>query len=125
MDIEDLNTRDAAEEGAEVRIFNPLKKEMSDLFIKVKGIDSDEYRAKNAQLRQQIVASRMAKEEFDAEQAEMDILVAITVGWRGLTDKGESVEFSEKKCRQLYRAAPYIRDQLDRFIADRANFGRG
>jgi hypothetical protein len=125
MDIKDLDTRSKAEAGAEMQVFNPLTGKMSDFHITIKGIDSDEYRSQSANLREQLMTSKMLKQDFDREACEIETFVAITIGWRGLEDGGKEVKFTEKRCRQLYKSAPYVRDQLDRFIANRANFTKG
>ena len=60
-----------------------------------------------------------------ADYLTADALANITHGWRGFVDKGKKVTFSTKKVSELYRCAPYIREQVDNFFSDRVNFTKG
>lgn len=67
---------------------------------------------------------RVSPEELEAEA--VDLLAALTTGWRLLTLDGQplDVPFSREAARELY-ASPtlaWIREQADEFAADRANF---
>jgi hypothetical protein len=64
-------------------------------------------------------AGRLTPEELEAEQTEL--LVALTTGWDlVVTD----LEFSQANARELYSnpRTPHIREQIDDFVSDRANF---
>lgn len=118
MKLNNLYTTDLHAEGAECEILDGEGKKTG-LFITVMGVDSQVFRdhAKKQQ-KAYIEALRSKKEkDFDDEDMSIDGMVAATISWRG-TDE----EFSPELCRELYTKAPYVKDQVDRFIAERANF---
>ena len=49
-------------------------------------------------------------------------LVSATVSWEKIQLEGEVLEYSEDNARKLYRRFPWIREQVDAFMSDRANF---
>lgn len=127
MEFEALCTRDTHEEGAEVQIMDPSSGKMTDLYITVLGPDSREWRKTvKADLRK--IWSRKKGEEItedDLIQSDIDKLVAVTVGWRGMKNKGEDMPFSKEAVRTLYERSPRIMDQVDVFMADSRNFIKG
>jgi hypothetical protein len=127
MELDELDTHTAHTEGAECRIFNALTGKQTDIYIRVLGIDSDQYRKSAAKARELFVASKMTNGEVkvDADLLELDTLVDVTVGWRGITNDGKEWKFNKSRCKKLYKMAPYIRDQIDRFLAKRVNFIKG
>lgn len=118
MKITDLYTTDIHDEGSEVRILDGDGNE-TPLYIKVAGMDSIVFRAQaKAQQKAYIEALRQNKDkDFDDEEMIVNGLVECTLGWRGTDQK-----FSKKLCKELYKKAPFVKDQVDRFIGDRANF---
>lgn len=122
MNFDDLLTQEAHEEGAEVNIVNPNTGEPTDVYIKVLGPDSREWRkAMKASFRKMVSSSK------DEELIEDDIerIASVTIGWRGLTKDGQELEFSHKACKDLYRKSPRVFDQVDRFIGNYRNFTKG
>jgi hypothetical protein len=69
---------------------------------------------------------RITPEELEADQIEL--LVALTVGWRLLTLDGAPLDipFSPAEARDLYgsQEAAWLREQIDEFAGDRANFSK-
>ncbi len=64
---------------------------------------------------------RMTAEEIEAEG--LDKLAAATVAWHTFEDSdGETIVCNRANARALYAAHAFIREQVDTFIADRANF---
>lgn len=63
---------------------------------------------------------RMSSAELKAEA--LDKLVAATVSWTYKTQDGEDFPCNRETVRELYKTYPPIREQVDQFIADRANF---
>ena len=136
MDLSELMTADAHEEGAEVNIISPVTGKASDVFIKVLGPDSKAYRVESKRNLSKAVAE-YRKLKGDSKDLDFDVmsdqeiegeinkLVAVTVGWRGISDKGEPVVFSKEMCEKLYRSAPHIVIQVNNFLADYTNFTKG
>lgn len=125
MDICELSTADKHEKGAEVQIKAPDGKE-TDFYITVMGVDSKEYQRQLKRLRNSYLLMKPDDYSEDEEiKADIERLVSITLGWRGLTNKGKEVEFTKQACTDLYEKAPRVRQQVENFIGDSANFIRG
>lgn len=98
-------------------------------YIDVFSADSDRARAhQNAVSRRRLDQrgpARMTPEELEADA--IDLLVALTAGWSLVDLSGASLDvpFSAEAARELY-ASPglaWLREQVDAFASDRANFG--
>lgn len=121
MNFDDLLTADEHKKGAEVQIISPKTGEPTDFYITVMGPDTKEFRrAKSAAIRQSI------KDDGDNyEESALDVILSVTIGWRGLTREGKSVDFTKEDCKRLYENSPFVLDQVDLFLADRKNFTKG
>lgn len=117
MDVSKLYTLEAHEEGAEIQIKSPVDDQPTDFYIRVKGPDSKAYREAVRKYHRKLISNE--------EGGEIDLLVAITVSWKGLKDKKANIDFSPEEARKLYDNAPAVASQVDRFIADRLNFTNG
>jgi len=116
MKVSELYTTDLHDAGSEVEILSE-QSEPTGFFITVAGLDSKVFREQTKiQQKKYLEAYRKGK-DFDDEDLLIDGLVATTISWRGTDEK-----FSKKLCKELYVKAPYVKDQVDRFIGDRENF---
>jgi len=120
MDINSLYTVEKHESGAEMQVQDETGKDL-DMYITVAGIDSKLFRKAKNELRREILKDIDA----DYEDLRAKKLGDITLGWRGFTDKGEELVFTQKLAGQLYVNAPYLMDQIDAFINQRVNFTKG
>jgi hypothetical protein len=129
MDINELQTSDSHEKGAELRVKNPVTGKDTDFYIKLMGVDSPAYQKALVRVKHDAIRKYAAKDETVNEQDEIDgeieSLVAVTLGWRGLSDNGKEVKFSESQCRKFYLKAPKIRQQVLMFIGNAENFTKG
>mgnify|MGYP003118587636 CR=1 FL=1 len=116
MKLDTLYTTDDHNEGAEVEILD-YSDNPTGLFIKVVGMDSKIFRKEAKRQQKAYIESIREKKDYDDENLLLDSLVESTLGWRGTDQK-----FSKKLCRELYSKAPYVKEQVDRFIGDRENF---
>jgi len=116
MKLTELYTVDAHEDGAEVRIFDG-EGVKTPLYIKVKGTDSVSYRLQLKKQKAAYFEAAQKNKEVDTDKFVTDALVACTIGWRGTDEK-----FTKKLCRELYEKAPFVKEQIDGFMADRSNF---
>lgn len=127
MDLEDLSIRDTAEAGVELELNHPTTAEPLGWFLTLRGTDSDAFRdqmiANTRAARARLIAEKRA--ERTAKEIEADgiaLMVACTVGWRGITvNGGGALEYSSANAERLYRET-WIRQQADAFIGERANF---
>lgn len=124
MDIAKLETKAAHDTGAEVRIIGPDGR-LTDFYITVVGLDSAVWRSIMRKQHRDALNAAMEGAEHDIDAESPALLAEATIGWRGLEADGEAVEFSKETAKRLYENAPYIADQLDRFIGKRANFSNG
>jgi len=130
IDLATLDTVKGANEGFDVQIYNPATNEDLDIVIHVLGKDSDEFqRISRAQGRKRM--AKMAKGGFrsvsatSAEEIEQDaiaLLAACTTGWSGVVIGGKAIDYNQDNAVMLYTRFPWIREQVDAAIGDRANF---
>lgn len=120
MEIGELFTAGRHNKGSEMQVCDEFNNPL-DLFITIAGADSDVWQQANRD-RQSRMFSRIAAQEDDDTDYDLNDLVAASLGWRGAEQDGEALEFSKTGVRQLYVQAPYIRDQITLWVHSRANF---
>jgi len=118
MDIENLYTLDLHEAGAEMQVKDESGKPL-EMYISIVGVDSKAWKKASSELRRAVFAGG------DSEDERIKTIVSCTIGWRGFESKGKELEFTEENIKGLYVNAPYILDQIDVFVGDRANFTKG
>jgi hypothetical protein len=117
MKLGDFYTSDLHDEGAEVNITNPSTGEVSDVFIRVKGPDSKDFRE---------AILRMNRSGIESTQADLvSFLTEITMDWRGVIDGKQEVEFTKDVIRDVYNKSPDVANQVMAFVGDRQNFMKG
>lgn len=130
MDITELYTAEGCDKGAEIQLINPITGDLTECFIKVSGIDSSAFRASEIKGRRKILDAKisdMSEDEVTLLQRKIiaETLADSTMGWRGFSNKGKDLPFSKKRAIELYLNSPKIGEQVDQFIAKRANFTEG
>jgi hypothetical protein len=100
-----------------------------EVYIDLHSSDSDIARKHNRAVQKRLLdlsargqRLRRTPEEIEAETT--DLLVALTAGWNFRRGNGEPIPFSSDNARRLYDnpGARHIRDQVDEFVSNRANF---
>ena len=123
FDLAKLDTAKVAEEGAELRVAHPTTGEDLGITITLIGTDSKTFRDIS---KSRATASLKKKtREIDLDQNESDaveLLAKCTKGWSGITENGKEIVFSHDNAVQLYTKYLWLREQIDRFMADRSNF---
>ena len=141
VDLGDLDTVGGANKGFEVELYQPATNEDLGIFITVLGRDSDTFQ-KIAKQQNKRRIDKMSKsgfragkvtapsqEEIDADN--LDMLTACSMSWRTIDGdeeldtvlfEGEELTFSIGAAKKLYSARPWIKEQIDVAIGDRANF---
>lgn len=140
MDLEKLNTVKASNTGFELQLRDPATNDDLPIFIVLLGRDSEEFRRVSSEQNKRRVqrASRSGRfnmptlgiEELERDTSE--ILASCTKSWReempGKTDKvtltvgGAELECNRDNAKRLYTDYPWMREQVDAAVADRANF---
>jgi hypothetical protein len=127
-----LETKAAAERGGELQLLNSAN-EPTDIYIKVIGADSEEFRRAERRIidkatQEMVKRRRFNKSSAQVEQEEIELLVLATRGWRtGASPvihdlEGKPLEYSDENVRRVYAEFPLVREQVAEFIRDRANF---
>ena len=123
MDLTQFDVVSPANEGVWMNLEHPVTGEPLDVRIKLAGIDSDYY--KKELRKQQNKKFKKGFRKLSAEELEADtieLLVACTLDWEGVELEGQALECNPENVRKIYKRFPWIREQVDNFINDRANF---
>ena len=117
-------------ETAEVVIKDPTTGAPTDLVVTLAGPEHAKRRqlefARARKIRRQV--QRTGKIELadpeDDEQDQIEMLVACTLGWEGLTDKGVTVPFTPAAAQSLYsrEGLGWLRSQLLTALGERERF---
>ena len=130
VDLAAIDTVKGSNEGFDVRIFHPGTNEDLDITISVLGKDSDAFqKVSRAQNKKRM--AKMQKGGFrnvspvpieEIEQDGIALLAACTTGWTGVIIEGKEIPFSTDNAVMVYERFPWIKEQVDTAIGDRANF---
>lgn len=130
VDLSSIDTVKGANEGFDVRIYHPGTNEDLDITINVLGKDSDEF-VETGRKQSKKRMAKMSKGGFrntstvpieEIEQDGIELLAACTKSWAGVVIEGKQVAFSHGAAVDLYTRFPWIKEQVDTAIGDRANF---
>lgn len=123
----DFASRDVtakADEGAELEVLDPANGKPVGVFITLAGADSSVHRKATA-----AIANRRAKGGFrrninldDLQTESIEVLARCTLGWSGVVLDGKDVPLSKEAAVALYTRFPWLREQVETFISDRANY---
>lgn len=120
-----------ADDGAVLNIVHPETEEVIDgMTITLLGQDSKLYR-KIQLSKQQAALNRMAKGkkalDLDAEKLSedsIDDLVKLTTAWSGFVLDGKDLDCTPENVRAVYSDWSWIKEQVQEFVGNRANFFR-
>lgn len=133
-DLAALDTVKGSNAGFEVSIYNPATNEDLGLFITVLGKDSDEFqkvsRAQQKKRMEKISKGGFRNANVPIEAMESDglqLLAAVTKSWRQgdkqtVTLDGQELACTKENAVALYERFPWIKEQVDTAVGDRANF---
>jgi hypothetical protein len=132
FDLSTLDTNDAAEAGARMEVTHPttgapLMNGSTAIVLILAGQDSDRYRAADRKISNKRIATgrngqRLVLTAESIESDNLQRLVACTIGWEGVAWDGAEKDCTPENARALYERFPFMREQAETFIADRANF---
>ena len=125
----DFATRDCAtraEQGAELEVTDPLTGESVGGFITLAGADSSTYRhVSNMLVRRRLKNGGRAVLDPDKLREEsIEILAACTLSWKGVIVEGKSLPCTRENAVMLYTRFPWLKEQAEAFVADRASYFR-
>ena len=123
FDFTKLDFAAKAEEGAVMQVKNPLTGEALGATITLIGTDSKAFRDLAKQrATATLKRTKEEQENYDSDDEMSVMLSKCTLAWSGVEEGVEAVEFSQENALMMYRKYRWLRDQVDQFIGDRANF---
>lgn len=115
-----------AKTTATMRLIGPSGKEIEGVSFELVGRDSDQYqRTENDIMIKRFQRMRNRQLTIDPaaqKQDDIRLLAACIVGWTGITMDGKEFPFSKENAVLLLGKVPAIKEQIDVFVGDRANF---
>ena len=130
IDLSSIDTVKGSNEGFDVQIYHPGTNEDLGISIHVLGKDSDEFiKVSRAQSKKRL--AKMSKGGFrntapvpveEIDQDSLALLAACTKSWKGVIVEGKAIECTPDNVVMIYERFPWIREQVDTAIGDRANF---
>lgn len=133
IDLSDFDTKRA--ENGERMVVNypgsvppmPLAAEDEEPIVLIlRGIDSGAYRSVRRELvKRRQEASQRNKGVLPLEIMEtesLDTVLACLIGWEGIVLDGTPVEFSSTNARRVLVRLPWLVEQAEGFVHERANF---
>lgn len=127
FDLNNLDTKAKADTGAVLQVEHPVDRTRLGIEISLVGADSDVYqRQVNSMANKR--AKRLRPGQFvpptaeETTEAALELLAACTLGWKGMLLNGQEIPFSQENAVMIYRQFPWIKEQVDAFIGERANF---
>ncbi len=130
IDLAAIDTVKGSNDGFDVQIYHPGTNEDLDIIISVLGKDSDQFQ-KISRGQNKRRMSKMSKGGFrnvstppveEMESDSIDLLACCTTGWSGVVIDKKEIEFSKENAVMIYDRFPWIKEQVDLAIGDRANF---
>lgn len=114
----------AQEEGIDVSILHPKTGESLGITIKVAGPDSErQKKARRAVQTERLNMSRNKRPTVPELEADgLKVTVASIISWDGVIENGQAVELTPENATAILVKYPFIREQLDSAVGDRAGF---
>lgn len=132
FDLATLDTTDAAEKGERMEVMHPtsgapLMNGSTAIALILAGQDSDRYRVADRKISNKRLATsrngqRITLTSEGIEADNLQRLVACTISWQGVAWDGAEKECTPENVRAAYDRWPWMREQAEAFIGDRANF---
>jgi hypothetical protein len=131
MDLSNLAPLDSP---IDMEVLHPTTRKPIGLTLSVYGTDSGVYRSAAAQRSERrlkmMKGGRTNLTSEEIEEDAMNILIVSTAGWVWGKDAagvpcsfhGEMLAFNRANVDRVFRALPWIPEQVDAFMGDRSNF---
>lgn len=130
MDLAKLDLTEHANNGATMDVMHPITGEQLldangfPVTVTLLGADSTKMRQEMSdRAKRQLAKKPQSIQTIDeAEKLSAELLATITVGWSGFVENGEAIECNRENAIRLYTKYSWLRQQIDAFTTDRANF---
>lgn len=130
----DLGQFETDNEGEWLEILHPVDgtvirdEDGKALRVCLVGKDSEDYRKAQRAITERRLRSRSKANRMNArglEREAVEVLVAVTKDWEGFGENGAVLECTPENVRKAYTDHIWLREQVDEFVDDRANFMQG
>ena len=133
FDLSSLDVVRSANDGVAIDILHPVTKEPLGITITVLGADSaafkklatDQNRRRLAKMEKQGGFKPSAVTQDERDEDAIELLAACTKAWNGVVLDAVTLECNRDNAMGLYERLPWLREQIDVAIGDRANFIKG
>lgn len=130
FDLSNLDTSKTAEMGAVLEVLHPTEGTPLGIRITLAGADSDIYRStlrksldrKRGNRPGQAMAAPTSLSLGEWEESLVNLLATCTLAWEGVVVDGEALPCNLANARAVYTRFYWIREQVNAFVEDRANF---
>lgn len=128
MDLSNFDTRKACNDGAIMQVIFEGEPVLQDdgkpVTITFCGRDSDAFqKSVRSRADDRMQARQRVKVTLAAMEAEtVETLSDCTMAWDGIVLDGEALPCTRANAVKLYTRFPWLREQADGFVSDRANF---
>jgi len=136
IDLASMDTVKGSNEGFDVKIYHPGTLVDLGIVINVLGKDSDEFqKVSRSQSKKRMAkmtkggfrAQSMTPPPEEIEADGLDLLAKCTKSWKqgdknAITLDGKELEFSYGAAVVIYTRFPWMKEQVDIAVGDRANF---
>ena len=130
MDLTTLDLASASSEGVKMELYHPITEVSFDppVYFTVVGIDSDIYQKANRELVNKRLKKNIAKGRIrlnvtaeEVEQEQVELTAKCILGWKNVEWEGKPLPYSYENAKKLLSVS-WVREQIDTWIGDRANF---
>lgn len=121
MKPSDFFTRSKANEGEKLPLSLP-DGTLTDEWLLIRGVDSDEFRDALDEHRRAILANAAIKDE--TERAEQNRLAGLKLHCALVVDWSFDAEFTQEAIEEFLQEAPHLAVEVDNFASNRKRFFR-
>jgi hypothetical protein len=122
----DLSTLQPTDDPVCVDIVHPITRIALGPKVYVFGMDSAVYRKVQSDLQAKRFArmtpGKMRLTPAELEEEAMTVLATCTNSWKDVVWDKKPLECNMENAKMLYRALPWLREQVDMAMSDRENF---
>jgi hypothetical protein len=130
MDLATLDITKAANEGAVMEVLHPVEGTVlkddagKPITITLIGQDSEKVKKRQrVEMNKRLKGGRrqtMTAEEL--EEQGLQLLAFCTLSWSGIKLDGQDLDCNAANAVIVYQRLPWMKEQVDAFVGDRANF---
>ena len=128
MDLSTFNLEADSERGASLVLRHPqlgtpieYQKGGETLTMKIHVLGPDSKKARQAQA-DLLKSARPDMSEEEANRRAARYAAALCTGWENIVWEGQTVDFNRELAAEMFFKQAWMRQQIERFHADRANF---